>query len=238
MVNKKPFCFDPDFPYTIFCEGMDERQWLIYYLDYLRPKYSLPDRFLVHDLGGNEQLLNAIFNIPKLDHYSTAQAILFIRDAEKDHHQAIQALSNRISASFSFENLTSSALQPLSCGIWYKTVNGTRIGFMLFPGKNTQGDFDNGTLEDLCLSILKTQKGEISANKLQQLGTQYIDAITMCGHAPFRTLHKNKLHAYFSGTDRFVGMKIGEAAKAGCFDFSHPKLDALKDMLIAMCQGE
>lgn len=238
MTNRKPFRFNPSLPYIIFCEGMDEKQWLIYYLNYLRPEYSLPDRFLVHDLGGNEQLLNAISNIPKLDHYSTAQAILFIRDAEKNHQQAIQALSTRIRTSFPFENLTSSDSQSLSCGVWYKTMDDIRIGFTLFPGKNTQGNFDNGTLEDLCLSILKHQPGEISISQLQQLSTQYIENIQNYRHSPFRTLHKNKLHAYFSGTDRFVGMKIGEAAKAGCFDFSHQKLDALKDMLIAMCQNE
>ncbi len=48
----------------------------------------------------------------------------------------------------------------------------------------------------------------------------------------FRTTHKNKLHTYFSSTDSFVGMKIGEAAKAQCFDFSHVNLDFLKNAVI------
>ena len=37
-----------------------------------------------------------------------------------------------------------------------------------------------------------------------------------------------------SGTDDFVGMKIGEAARANCFDFSSEALDFLKDAIVTL----
>ena len=37
-----------------------------------------------------------------------------------------------------------------------------------------------------------------------------------------------------TGTDSFVGMKIGEAAQAGCFDFSHDKLNFLQNALLRL----
>ena len=44
---------------------------------------------------------------------------------------------------------------------------------------------------------------------------------------------KTKLHTYFSITDKFVGLKIGEAAKAGVFDWNSTRLDFLKSFLLS-----
>jgi len=49
-----------------------------------------------------------------------------------------------------------------------------------------------------------------------------------------RRPHKNKLHTYFSLTDDFVGLKIGESAKANAFDFSAKEFESLKTLLEEM----
>jgi hypothetical protein len=43
---------------------------------------------------------------------------------------------------------------------------------------------------------------------------------------------KTKLHTYFSVTDDYVTMKIGEAARAGAFDWNNDKLSTLKDFIM------
>jgi len=46
--------------------------------------------------------------------------------------------------------------------------------------------------------------------------------------------HKTKLHSYLSGKDDFVGLKIGEASKAGAWDWDHERLKQFKDLITAM----
>lgn len=241
MVEKMNFRFTKEHPYVIFCEGRDERQWLIAYLAYLSSYKVVPDQVEVHDLGGNEQMLNAIKSIPRLDHYNEIKAILFIRDAEKNHQSAIQALSEKILHNFPIADNPSS----LRGGVWYPTEDHVQIGFTLFPGQTASGDFFDGTLEDLCLSILKTQDEKLPASTLCELGDTYLEEIQKARGIPlkeiqkvksasFHTYHKNRLHTYFSGTNKFVGMKVGEAARAGCFDFSSYHLNYLKKLLIDM----
>jgi hypothetical protein len=46
--------------------------------------------------------------------------------------------------------------------------------------------------------------------------------------------HKTKLHTYLSGKNDFVGLKIGEAAKAGAWNWEHLKLKPFRDIITAM----
>ena len=38
-------------------------------------------------------------------------------------------------------------------------------------------------------------------------------------------------HGFFSLTDRFVGQKIGDAARAGAFDWEHEKVKPLVELV-------
>lgn len=224
--ERTQFTFHPEYPYVIFCEGRDEKEWLISYIEYLRTQCNLPDQFYVHDLGGNEDMLRVLPAISKLSNYNTAKAILFIRDAETNYQAAINSLSGKLLKSFHFD----ASIASLYCNNWYVTEDNIKIGFTLFPGIAPGGTILNGTLEDLCCSILKTQSNIISTEEMQNLGIQYLNSLEKLQNQQFKRLHKNRLHTYFSGTDQFVGMKIGEAARAGCFDFSSCKLEYLKNI--------
>jgi len=47
----------------------------------------------------------------------------------------------------------------------------------------------------------------------------------------FKWLHKTKLHTYFSVTDDFVSKKIGQATKAGAFNFECVEMNLFKELL-------
>ena len=49
---------------------------------------------------------------------------------------------------------------------------------------------------------------------------------------------KTKLHTYFSVTDKYVSLKIGEAAKAGAFNWNSPKLLPLKNFLLEIINAD
>ncbi|MDR1070204.1 MAG: hypothetical protein LBL37_05430 [Gracilibacteraceae bacterium] len=50
----------------------------------------------------------------------------------------------------------------------------------------------------------------------------------------FSREHKNKLYTYLSLTDEYVGLKIGESARAEAFDFAANNLSPLKGLLDAV----
>lgn len=64
------------------------------------------------------------------------------------------------------------------------------------------------------------------------MANSYLDEAQQKRGCPFKTPHKNRLPAYLSGTESFVGMKIGEASKTKFFDFSSHALDFLKNTIL------
>ena len=47
------------------------------------------------------------------------------------------------------------------------------------------------------------------------------------GYKKLKYLYKNILHSYLQAKDKFVTMKLGEAASAGAFDFKSEELNSL-----------
>lgn len=213
-------------PYVILCEGVDEKFFLIQYIDYLVKHAYIPDQVNVIDLGGNEDLRKTLPIISKLENYQYVESILIIRDAERDAQQATASLKSSILEAFH--------LQVSDSGNFENTEDNKRIGFALLPGVNSTGSYQNGTLEDLCVRILKSTDSPSKLTEIDTAVNQFMDKIISIRGKVFRTPHKNKLHTYFASTDKFVGQKIGEAAKSGCFDFEHKELRFLKNAILAL----
>lgn len=178
------------------------------------------------DFGGVDDVQKGLRNLPKMEHFLDMKAVLVVRDAEGNVEAAVNALQyvlqDSVNASVDkFGKLTISD-------------DGIKVGFVLLPGVDNKGEFVSGTLEDLCLKILKPEKAAMvlgyTDSCLEQIKQDvYADK-------EYKTKHKNRLHAYFSATDRFVGMKIGEVAKSGAFDFGNKALEFLKKALQEMVE--
>ena len=96
--NNAQIKFNPQYPYTIVCEGVDEYYFLIAYLDYLErnEREKFVDCHNVVDFGGiNDinKLLNDIKNLPK---YDEMKGFLIVRDAERDANSAVQSMQMQI----------------------------------------------------------------------------------------------------------------------------------------------
>lgn len=222
----KSFQLQPEHPCVILCEGKDEDMFLRYYIKYLVEKNLVSDSFYIIDLGGNEDMKKRIPILSSLDNFDQMKGFLVVRDAERDAISAAQSIQKTLNTSFSIAIPTT--------GEFVKNQDGIQFGFVLLPGKKEDGTFDNGTLEDLCCKILALPGDKTSDFDLLDMAKSYIKDVEGKREKSFRTVHKNRLHAYFSGTDEFVGMKIGEAAQANCFDFSSESLDVLKDALMQL----
>ena len=224
--RKGLFQLHPEHPYVILCEGRDEELFLRYYLEYLVAEKLVPDSFNIIDLGGNEEMKKTLPLFPSLDYFDQMKGFLIVRDAETNAAGAAQSIQRTMNTSFSISI-------PIT-GKFVKNHDGMHFGFVLLPGKKEDGNFYDGTLEDLCCNILSHEDDKKSGFNLLGMADSYVKEIEEKRKKTFRTIHKNRLHAYLSGTDDFVGLKIGEAARAKCFDFSSEALDFLKDAIVQL----
>lgn len=205
----------------ILCEGRDEERFLIEYLNHLKNNVkTFQDCCNVINFGGIKDLNVTLSLLSKAAYFDNMKSFLIVRDAESSAKSAIQSVS---SALFKIWNV-----KVDFSGILKRTPNGNvKVGFFLFPGLDENENFQNGTLEDLCLDLL-------TDDEVLKFSDEFLNHISNFKNMPFKRHHKNRLHSYFSGTNDFVGMKIGEAAQAGAFDFASMKLEILQCRILQM----
>ena len=171
------------------------------------------------DFGGNEELHNQLSVLKLTPGFANVESLLIMRDAERNAEGAIK----QISASLGKVNLP----VPEGPGVWVSQGGKLKVGYLLFPDCNNIAK--EGTLEDLCLSILK-QSDYIKV--LEEI-RRFLVLLKQNCQREFSHEFKTRLHTYFSVTDKFVGMKIGEAAEAQAFDWNHDKVSFFKSFLLA-----
>ena len=159
-----------DKPHVIFCEGVDEFHFLIAYLKHLKNREpSFQDCCNVIDLGGIADMGKQFANIPNYPQYDDMESFLFVRDAEQNALGAVASLKNGIKNVWGIEIPDDGTPQM--------TEDGAKVGFFLFPGFDTStGKFRNGTLEDMCLDMLRIDD-KISTQQLLPLVQDYINCL-------------------------------------------------------------
>ena len=211
-------------PHLILCEGVDAENFLIRWLESKELSiYSsaFENEIQVMDFGGNEDLPKFLKAIKTYYGYTKVSSLLVIRDAERDAKRAEQSIQSAfMGAGFPAPR------HPCS----WESDSSLKTGFLLFPSCNSNSQ--EGTLEDLCLSILKENNNETILQEIQK----FLDVLKREHKREFPHEFKSKLHTYFSVTDDFVSLKIGEAAMAGAFDWNHPRLHPLRDFLLELFQ--
>lgn len=206
--------------HLILCEGIDEWKFLVRYLNSpaLQEDSFFSEDIEVFDFGGNEDLSAYLSALKLIDGYSDVVSLLVIRDAE----QGAQKAARQVQSAFHANRLD----VPDRQGQWANGI--PKTCFLLFPAFGTKEC--PGTLEDLCLTILDDTAAE---THLKEIDT-FVEHLEQNREQPFSHRHKTRLHTYFSVNNKFVSMKVGEAADAGAFNWSHPNLKPLKDCLSKM----
>ena len=214
--------------YLIVCEGRDAENFLKTYLNNVSDtRQNLSENIQVMDFGGNNELTNHLENLRNTAGFDNLKSLLIIRNAETNFQSAMQSIQ---------KSLESNKLPiPKSPFIWEVPKDETpendetpKTGFLLFP--TCDANPENGTLEDLCFSILSNAK----APDLKQEIANFMDTLKAKHQFNFTYPFKTKLHTYFSIHNNYVSLKIGEAARAGAFDWNHKKLAPLKEFLLKM----
>ena len=208
--------------HVILCEGRDELLFLVYYLNSRELKQvdkEYSESVQVFDFGGIGQLASFVKAFSNMNHFSEIESILIVRDAEKSVNSAIGSIGSALKKS--------GMPVPSSAGAWESDENGSkRVAYLLFPSLSKTSK--EGTLEDLCIDIIKDEHKSIEV--LSECDSAMNNLLAK-GVREFPRPFKTKMHSFFALTDLFVGMKIGEAAKAGAFNWASEKLEGLKQLL-------
>lgn len=195
------------YPKLLLVEGADALHFFIKALEVFGV-----DDVQVLDFGGISLLTNYLKALQLYPNFNSVTSLVIARDAETNSDSAISNVKNSLK-----KTSLSAPDKPFEF-----TGNNPKIAFMIFPGFNEE----SGTFEDLCLDIVKDCSTFDCVDA-------YIQCLQSNGYEIKRP-HKTKLHTYLSGKNDFVGLKIGEAAKAGAWDWDHAKLKQFKDVIIAM----
>jgi len=204
----------------IICEGRDEENFLIALLnsDELSGESRFANDIQVLNFGGNSDLSSQLEKYKKMDGFENVTHLMIIRDAEQDTIGAVKSIQGALNNNgFQFPE------EP--CQWIYDDENDLYIGFLLFPtcSKNLMA----GTLEDLCLKIL----AKYDASACMEEVNIFLERLEKEHGKIFTHKFKTQLHAYFSVSDDYVGMKIGEAANAKAFNWSSVELEPLKNFV-------
>ncbi|MEK6725696.1 MAG: DUF3226 domain-containing protein [Deltaproteobacteria bacterium] len=174
----------------------------------------------VLDFGGIKDLNIYLKNLTLLSGYENIETIVIVRDAEIDSRAAV----NSITSALKNANLSVPGKPCEFAG------NAPKVAYVVFPGftEDAEGNQSllDGTLEDLCLELVKE-------DEIFECVNQYIQCLES-KRQDVRRLHKTKLHTYLAGKNNFVGLKIGEAARVGAWDWNHVKLEPFKQVILGM----
>ena len=205
--------------YIILCEGIDTLNFIIWYLN--SNALSNDDRFSndiqVFDFGGIDNLENFILNLKNMENFDEVNRILIVRDAETNVDSAV--------------NMVKKALRnaelpvPSYCNEWENGVQEIQTAFVLMPTCSSEPI--PGALEDLCWNILNNSISE----RMRDDVNDFVLKITNDYNSIGSHKHKSRLHTCLSINKDFISLKIGEAAKAGAFDWNHSALEHLKAII-------
>jgi len=203
--------------HLIFCEGRDEQEFLIPYLNSsaLSDVPAFSNDVQVIDFGGNSELFQKLEVLKNTANFENVESLLIVRDAETNADGAVKEIKKALEK----------AGLPIPQGPHIWEGENPRVGFLIFP--TCSDTAREGTLEDLCLSILsENQSDDVLVeidSFLAQLGSKF--------QRNFSHIFKTKLHTYFSVHNDYVSFKIGEAAAAGAFNWYHERMQPFRDFL-------
>ncbi|MCX6359654.1 MAG: hypothetical protein NT029_07615 [Armatimonadetes bacterium] len=165
----------------------------------------------VFDFGGNEQLGRWLKAAQVATGFSSVQTLVVGRDAETSGRSALQSVCSALGRA--------GLAQPTAPMRYAGTE--PRVGLILFQPAGA-ALADPGRLEDLCMATVE--------HPVLGCVDPFLEALKTHGEG-LRRPHKSRLHAYLTGRDAYVGLKLGEAARAGAWTWSHPYLQNCLDFL-------
>ena len=206
--------------YLILCEGKDAHLFLIQFLESkaLKNDIRFANDIQVFEFAGINRLGSCLHSLQNTEGFDLVNRILVIRDAETAPRSAEQSIQTALR--------NNKLPTPTACNKWSEvSQNNIQTAYTLFPTCSETAEA--GALEDLCWKILT----DSNAEQVQAEILQFIELLKSEYSRKYPREFKNRIHTYFSVTDDYVSLKIGEAAKAGAFNWEAAALCPLRELI-------
>ena len=202
-------------PQTIIalCERIDIAAFVDAYMQYLRTQGVAIPKVRIVNLQELENLPQYLENLEQFAEPANIGKVIVFADASKkrlDRQYFIKASLKR------------------------KVLQDLKYDFYLFPRKSEKGNWTPGFMEDLLLQTLKKESSEeCEFYNLHSITHEFLFTVQNCRGKDnrFANISRNFLYSYLSGTENFVGMRLGEAAAKGAFDLNSKYFKDLRDFM-------
>jgi len=204
-------------PILLLCERKDIAELAGSYIRYLfKQGVNLPNLQIIN-LGSLAELPKFLSYVEQNEDISALKKIRVLVDAGESVRKRQQELETIKNASF---------LQSFA-----------DYEYFLFPGKQKSKYWCKGYLEDILVGVLQENSAEAASfANLYNTTLDFLLSVNNCrgGKASLANPNRHVLHAYLAGTERYVGMSIGEAAKTGAFKLDSEEFTCLKELLMRL----
>ncbi len=195
------------------CERIDIAVFIDVYAKYLRNQGLDIPRMRIINIQKLENLPGYLTRVEQAEGFENIKKILLIADAGArrlvTEHAIFKAKTNSFLENFGFEEF-------------------------LFPKKSAAGNWTPGFMEDLLFPALKQDTSECSYfYNLHNIAREYIFSVhnSRGKENHFVNYNRHFLYSYFAGTEKFVGLRLGEAAAKGAFDLENEVFKDLRGIL-------
>ena len=200
----------------VLCERIDIAAFVDVYIKYLRTQGMEIPKVRIVNLQELENLPQYLENLEQFAEPANIAKVLVFADASKKRLEKQYFITTALQRSF---------LQNLE------------YNFYLFPRKSEKGNWTPGFMEDLLLPSLSQESSEeCEFYNLHSVTHEFLFSVQNCrgkGNR-FVNISRNFLYSYLSGTEKFVGLRLGESAAKGAFNLGHESFKDLREFLISL----
>jgi hypothetical protein len=197
----------------VLCERIDIAAFLDVYIKHLRTQGLEIPKVRIINLQELENLPQYLEDLEQFAVPANIGKVLIFADATKKRLDTQYFITAALKRSF---------LQNLE------------YDFYLFPRKSAKGNWAPGFLEDLLLPALSQESSEkCEFYNLHSVTHEFLFSVQNCRGKGNRFVNssRNFLYSYLSGTEKFVGLRLGEAAAKGAFDLENEVFNDLREFL-------
>ena len=202
-------------PQTIIalCERIDIAAFVDVYIKYLRTQGVEIPKVRIVNLQELENLPQYLDNLEQFATPANVGKVIVFADASK----------KRLDKQYF-----------IKASLKHKVLQDLKYDFYLFPRKSEKGNWTPGFLEDLLLLTLSRESSEkCEFYNLYGITHEFLFTVQNCRGKDnrFVNISRNFLYSYLSGTEKFAGLRLGEAAAKGAFNLEHEGFKDLKEFI-------
>ncbi len=106
-----------------------------------------------------------------------------------------------------------------------------------FPGRKSNKKWRRGYLEDVLWETLRQETSEYNDYyNLHNMSAEYLLLVNnnRGREHKLQNYSRHLLYTYFAATEKYVGLRLGEAALAGAFDLQHAAFNSLRESILSL----